>query len=227
MAIQFNKWLEILGHCGGCVITDVLKRRDIFSSHVSHFLASSDAATDSVPAGLGGYMHGLYWNFQIPVEDLRWLHITVLELLACAFNALIFTCTLPHNSRLTLMVDDTAAYFTLAEETERSPLLMHTHHLILSEDRFRVWRLPCAILCRRRATLMLQGTLLVDPSGMCCMRWPLQCASVHSVWRCPVSAVDYFSKCSRSLCSEMWRSAMASRPRSEHSVCRHHSPVSD
>lgn len=136
----------LVGHCGGCAITDVLRHRDLSSSHVSHFLTSSDAATDSVPPGLGGYMHALYWNFPVPVADLRWLHITALELLACAFNAIILSRTLPRNSRLPLMVDATAAYFTLADETEHSPLLMHTHHLLLGEDRFRLAAATCDVV---------------------------------------------------------------------------------
>ncbi|KAL3906774.1 MAG: hypothetical protein SGPRY_010423 [Prymnesium sp.] len=44
------------------------------------------------------------------------------------------------------MVDATAAYFTLADETEHSPLLMHTHHLLLGEDRFRLAAATCDVV---------------------------------------------------------------------------------
>lgn len=146
MAVQFTKWLDVLSRCGGCSITDVLRRSDISSAPVACFLAASDAATDSNPPGLGGYMHGVYWHFPIPIQDLQWLHITVLELLACAFNAIIFTRMLPTHVRLTLLVDATSAYYTLANETERSEILVFVHHALLDEERFRAAANLCDIV---------------------------------------------------------------------------------
>ncbi|MGA1354685.1 MAG: hypothetical protein ACO32I_07955, partial [Candidatus Limnocylindrus sp.] len=146
MVIQFTKWLDVLGRCGGCAITDALRRSDISSLPGIRFLAASDAATDSNPPGLGGYMHGVYWNFPLPEEDLRWLHITVLELLACAFNAIIFTRVLPPQARLTLLVDATSAYYALANETERSTVLTLAHHTLLAEERFRAAARSCDIV---------------------------------------------------------------------------------
>lgn len=54
MKLQFERWLHSLGHCAGCVFTDVLKRRDLKEARTLRFVAASDAATDSQPAGLGG-----------------------------------------------------------------------------------------------------------------------------------------------------------------------------
>lgn len=146
MIIQFTKWLDVLGRCGGCVITDVLRRRDIAEAPTVHFIASSDAATDSHPAGLGGFMHGFYWYHPVPTEDLRFLHITVLEMLACAFNAIIFVRSLPTHARITLLVDATAAYFTLLDESERSMVMTQAHHILLNEERFRAAAMRCDIV---------------------------------------------------------------------------------
>ncbi|MGA1354809.1 MAG: hypothetical protein ACO32I_08575, partial [Candidatus Limnocylindrus sp.] len=137
MVVQFQRWLEVLGGCGGCSVFDVLRRRDIATMPAAHFLAASDAATDSSPPGLGGYMHGLYWQFTVPAEDLAWLHITVLELLACVFSTIIFARVLPPRARLTMVVDATSAYYTLAEESTKSEILIYAHHAARASERFR------------------------------------------------------------------------------------------
>ncbi|MGA1354944.1 MAG: hypothetical protein ACO32I_09255, partial [Candidatus Limnocylindrus sp.] len=124
----------------------MLRRRDIASAPAAHFLAASDAATDSSPPGLGGYMHGLYWQFTVPMEDLMWLHITVLELLACVFSTIIFARVLPQRSRLTMVVDATSAYYTLAKESEKSEVLIYAHHTALTHERFRVAAGRCDIV---------------------------------------------------------------------------------
>ncbi|MGA1355015.1 MAG: hypothetical protein ACO32I_09620, partial [Candidatus Limnocylindrus sp.] len=109
-------------------------------------MAASDAATDSAPPGLGGYMHRMYWQLTIPFEDLAWLHITVLELLACVFGTIIFAKVLPSRARITMIVDATSAYYTLAEESEKSEVLIFAHHAALASERFRVAAIRCDIV---------------------------------------------------------------------------------
>lgn len=46
MRLQFDRWLGLLSHCGGCPITAILRRSDMPSSHPATFVAASDAATD-------------------------------------------------------------------------------------------------------------------------------------------------------------------------------------
>jgi hypothetical protein len=78
MEAQLIKWLDVLSCRCGCAVTDVLKMADLARERVLLFVTSSDAATDSEPPGMGGFMNGYWWHFPIPEEALDWLHITSL-----------------------------------------------------------------------------------------------------------------------------------------------------
>ena len=74
-------------------------------------------------------MHGLYWYLAIDEDVVRWLHISVLELLATGFSTIIFTPSLPPDPdvRLTQGADASATATTLTRQTERSDMLALTH----------------------------------------------------------------------------------------------------
>ena len=93
---------------------------------------------DSTPPGLGGFMHGLYRYLAIDKDVVRWLHISVLELLATGFSTIIFTPSLPPdpNVRLTQGADASATATTLTRQTERSDMLVLTHHALLDDPDF-------------------------------------------------------------------------------------------
>jgi hypothetical protein len=118
MAIQFNKWLDLLASCGGCAVTAILKRSSLadVGTILTAFVGSSDAATDSDPPGLGGFMHGYYWFFQLTAEMVRWIHITVLELLAAAFSPAIFTPLVPPRGRYLHQTDASSAFAVLGHD---------------------------------------------------------------------------------------------------------------
>ena len=100
-------------------------------------LCSSDAATDSDPPGMGGWLHGYYWHIALEPDAVEYLHITVLETLASCFSSLVFRGLLESDARLTLQTDATAAISTLVRETERSEVLVYAHHRVLHEQSFR------------------------------------------------------------------------------------------
>ena len=83
--------------------------------------AASDAATDSVPPGLGGFMHGMYWQLTLTTEHLRWLHVTVLEMLATGFSAIIFDSHVPGDARLALHSDSAPAVYSLTPRQRAQP----------------------------------------------------------------------------------------------------------
>ena len=68
---------------------------------------------------------------------MRWLHITVLELLATGFSTMIFSAQLPPQLRLTLGADASATVTTFTKETETSEMLVHAHHLFLNSTEFK------------------------------------------------------------------------------------------
>ena len=138
MSRQFQRWLEILTGACGCVITNVLRRFEIASDLVATFLTASDAATDSHPPGMGGFCHGFWWQYEVAFEHLQWLHITVLELLACAFNMIITSSLLPPRARMLQMVDATSAFYTLADESEHSEVLICAHEALLDCHAFNL-----------------------------------------------------------------------------------------
>ena len=134
MTSQLQRWCHFLSVRAGSYFTAALRRASVHGpSSAPQFYASSDAATDSQPPGLGGYMHGMYWYLALSDEMVRWLHISVLELLATGFSTIIFTPLLPPNPnvRLTQGADASATATTLTRQTERSNMLQLTHHALL------------------------------------------------------------------------------------------------
>ena len=137
MSVQLQRWLDVLGRCSGTCVTAVIRRFEwADKAVVRYFVASSDAATDSDPPGMGGFMHGFWWRIELLAVHIQWLHITVLELLATCFSVILFEPLVPPPGRLLMQMDATAAFYTLADETERSPVLMHVHHEALASRAF-------------------------------------------------------------------------------------------
>ena len=136
MSTQIRNWLHRLAQCAGCAVTAVLRRAEIATGAVTTFFTASDAATDSAPPGLGGFMHGYYWQMEVLQEHLQWLHITVLELLACAFNLIIHSRLLPPRARMLQLVDASTTFYALTNESERSEIMMYAHHRLLRTPAF-------------------------------------------------------------------------------------------
>ena len=87
MSSQIMQWLEFLSSEAGCYFTSALTRASFpTAAGTQHFFAASDAATDSAPPGMGGFMHGFFWYLALTPEHIEWLHISVLELLATGFS---------------------------------------------------------------------------------------------------------------------------------------------
>ena len=121
-------------------ITAILKNGDLPRVGIPPllFVTSSDAVTDSSPSppAMGGYMQGYTWYMAIPKEDLQWLHITALELLAACFSIVIFGRLVPRSARLVLQIDATAALATVLDCTETSPALLDVHHAMLNNESY-------------------------------------------------------------------------------------------
>ena len=59
-------------------------------------------------------MHGMYWYLALAAEHVRWLHITVLEMLATGFSTIIFHRMLPPKAERALGSDYMATTTSLA-----------------------------------------------------------------------------------------------------------------
>ena len=138
MAQQLLQWLTVLSSTAGAFFTGALRRATLRGASPGiTFFASSDAATDSTPPGIGGFMHGYYWYLALTAEMVRWLHISVLELVATGFSTIIYGSMLPPTARLGLGADASATATTFTRQTERSEMLMLSHHEFLGSPKFQ------------------------------------------------------------------------------------------
>ena len=137
MSRQLLRWRHLLQGTAGSYFSDVITRRALPSAESICYYGSSDAATDSSPAGMGGYMHGFYWYLQLSADVVYWLHISVLELLATGFSVMTFPSHVPPTARLTLGADASATVTTLTRESESSDSLIVAHHQLLNTPAFQ------------------------------------------------------------------------------------------
>ena len=135
MTEQLRRWLELLVHTGGAPVTAAL--RAVRTAPTLTYVVASDAATDSNPPGIGGYCHGLYWHLPIPAEWLKWLHITVLEMLATGGSAIAFCAYLRAAECIRLLSDSLATPFVLSRHKAKSAMLSFAHHELLRNAAYR------------------------------------------------------------------------------------------
>ena len=135
---QLLRHRELLVTSGGAPMTAAIRRQaePINLGLAVIFTVTADAATDSVPPGLGGFCHGLWWHVEIPMEWLPYLHITVLELCATCVGAIVFAPYLAHARRVRLQSDALATPFVLSRHRAHSPMLSLAHHLFLRNKRY-------------------------------------------------------------------------------------------
>ena len=137
MANQLVRWLNLLTRTAGAAVTDAVRRSSLPRvMRALTYVGSSDAATDSSPPGLGGYMHGLFWYLQLTALHIHWLHISVLEMLATGFSTIIFQAQLPPGAELVLGADATATATSLTLHSQRSEMLMTTDQELLGNPAF-------------------------------------------------------------------------------------------
>ena len=145
MREQLRLWLDFLSTCAGAPVTSALRRAHLpllaprsplDAIHLA-FDMYADAATDSAIPSLGGYMHGYYWHFPLERDDLLWMHIGVLELLATAFNALIFAPLLPPRDGMAVLRSDALnTPLVLAADAAKRPAMRITHAAILAQPAY-------------------------------------------------------------------------------------------
>lgn len=133
---QLHRWLRLVQHSGGVSFLAAVTKTSLRESHPTVFVASADAATDCEFPGLGGFLHGKWWYFPVSAMARQHLHITVLELLATGFNAIVFAPILQRQRQVVLLSDALATPFTLTRQSARSPMLSFAHQQLLSNESF-------------------------------------------------------------------------------------------
>ena len=122
---SLREWLAVLVRVGGSTFLVAYGRTwsDLPSTTVVIFTSSDAAREGTETPGLGGYCNGLYWCYPLSAEELQYLVIGVLELLAAICNAIIMW---PHVRAFDSIVHQSDALATphvLANHAARSPIM--------------------------------------------------------------------------------------------------------
>ena len=137
MQKQLRRWQHLLTHACGVSVKRALLRSELERLPSVHFDLTSDACYAEVKtAGIGGYMHGLYWYFAIPEADRPLLSIPILEFLGVCFNILAFHSRLVGlgaGAHLLYRTDALTTARTLPEESMRSTLLVEAYQWLTAQ----------------------------------------------------------------------------------------------
>ena len=140
MRSQLVRWQRILTDSCGVSVKRALLRENLEVLPTVSFELFSDAcyADVSVP-GVGGYLHGLYWYFPVPADDIPYLSIPILEFLGAAFNVIMFYPQLHQLGSdvapawVNLYTDALTTARVLSAESAKSTVIVEAYqHLICS-----------------------------------------------------------------------------------------------
>jgi hypothetical protein len=134
-----TEWIELLTSRAAVSALRAVKGIAIAPSALV-FTLYSDAATDrESDAGLGGWMHGLWWSLQLRGQYLS-ISIPALEFIAAIVSLFTFSEHLPMlNSEqhvLHMRVDALATPIVLTEDAASSRTLMALHSMVLAHPTY-------------------------------------------------------------------------------------------
>ena len=136
MLKQLQRWRELLQHSAGVSVRLAFNREQVEPAPDGITVhASSDACFgDPEPDGIGGFCHGLYWQFLVPPCDRDVLSTPVLEFLGVAFNIINFcehaASLCGSTGTLLLTTDALTTALVLPRETQRSPIMIDAYQLL-------------------------------------------------------------------------------------------------
>ena len=137
MRKQLERWRALLVRACGASVKRALLRNELEPLPEIYFDMTSDACyADVERAGIGGFMHGLYWYFAVPEADRPLLSIPILEFLGVCFNVLTFhahTVGLGAGVHLLMRTDALTTARTLPAESMRSPLLVAAYQWLTEQ----------------------------------------------------------------------------------------------
>ena len=145
MTKQLQRWLSLLRRSAGVSARAAFHREEVEPQSTFTVKACSDACCgDEDPTGMGGFCHGLFWQFVVPPEDYDVVTTPLLEFLSVSFNIL----ALPEHAgalcgdtgTLLLRTDALTTALVLPRESQRSPTLVDAHQLLIETDAWRQLR---------------------------------------------------------------------------------------
>jgi hypothetical protein len=145
MLQQAHRWTKLLQTSAAVSGLRLIRKTttDSTASTAPTFSASSDAFQDRFAAGVGGWCHGLVWNFMLPRDLVKLnIHITVLELIGSIVTVatLATEATSLFDTGVTLSLharsDASATVSTLANDKARSEMMQVVHDAALGDPAF-------------------------------------------------------------------------------------------
>ena len=134
---QCERWIERLLTSAGCWAAEAFDRFDdeplmLSSSIVPNLhIFSSDAATeDARVPGLGGYMHGYWFEYALTEKDLAAFHITALEFSAVCLAVVIF-CPLLEGLPAIGRIDAKVVSYIMQRSSASSTIMQFIHSWLL------------------------------------------------------------------------------------------------
>ena len=144
MRKQLQRWRSLLFRAGGVSAKRALRREELEDAPSIDVEVSSDARRDIDLAGMGGFMHGSYWHWDVAIAHIPFLAIPILEFMALIMNLLTFGPVLlaasAAGSRLVVRTDALTAALTLPDESQRSPLLVAAYQWLMDQTIFQQLR---------------------------------------------------------------------------------------
>lgn len=145
---QATRWLTLLRSNMGChfssVATPLTKIAHPVPLGTQQFHLHSDAAKEGAPVpGLGGFMHGFWWNYPL-TEALLLVDIPQLEFMAGAVNIIVFhhyfldqLQEASPEADIVVHVDSMASAQALTAASSASPTMMHIHQRLMDTAAFQ------------------------------------------------------------------------------------------
>ena len=126
---QAQRWVALLRSTAGIFASSVLTPLAPAVATPLLYLYSDAALEGAAVPGLGGYMHGFYWELALHGDELL-LPISVLELIAIGINLIVFA-SLAHGARVHLCSDSLNSVQVLTNLRAKSQLMARVHRNIL------------------------------------------------------------------------------------------------
>jgi hypothetical protein len=135
---QCERWIARLCESAGCWAVEAFDRFNdeslILSSSIEpglHIFSSDAATEDAVIPGLGGYMHGYWFEYALTEADLDTFHIGALEFAAAGIAVVVF-CPLLEGLPARGLVDAEVVAYILQRSTASSPIMQFIHLWLLA-----------------------------------------------------------------------------------------------
>lgn len=134
MRQQLQRWRTLAFRSGGVDVREAIAARAKAPSTPITVILDSDACHgDEEPSGLGGYMHGYFWYFKVPVDDYPFVNTPLLEFIAVCFNILTFYHMVQtHEGTILLRTDALTTALTLPSANMKSVALITAYQSISS-----------------------------------------------------------------------------------------------